>query len=87
MKIVLIGAGSFVFGKTVIKDIEFPENLAALFNTISDVHELIAEGAVNGDVNKLRQAIEMDPAIIEKKISSQVLDQMLDAHKDMLKMF
>jgi len=72
---------------TGLNDIEFPVNLAALINTISDVHELIADGAVNGDVNKLRQAIDIDPAITEKKISCRVLDQMLDAHKDMLTTF
>jgi len=72
---------------TGLNDIEFPVNLAALINTISDVHELIADGAVNGDVNKLRHAIDIDPAITEKKISCRVLDQMLDAHKDMLTTF
>ena len=72
---------------TGMEEIEFPEYLADLINSISDVHELIAEGAVNGDVNKLRQAIDIDPAITEKKISCRVLDQMLDAHKDMLTTF
>ena len=54
---------------------------------VSDVHELVAEGAAKGDRQLLEQAIEVDPAITDKPTALRVLDEMLVAHRDLVPRF
>jgi len=66
---------------------DFPELAAALCRQVSDVHELVAEGAAKGSREKLADAIQRDIAIPDKKKALAALDRLLDAHKDMLPQF
>ncbi|WP_162463038.1 family 4 glycosyl hydrolase [Paenibacillus psychroresistens] len=61
-----------------------PQALAELCRTISDVHELIAEAAVKGDVALAHQAVELDPAVTDKATAHIALDRLLILHSDML---
>jgi len=58
-----------------------------LCRSISQVHELVAEGAATGDRRVLEQAIVVDMAISDKGAALRVLDEMLDAHRDLLPRF
>jgi alpha-galactosidase len=64
-----------------------PGQVGALCSQVSDVHELVAEGAAKGDRSLLRQAIEIDPAVTDKAAALQALDEMLVAHRDLLPRF
>jgi alpha-galactosidase len=64
-----------------------PGQTGALCRAVSDVHELVAEGAATGDRDALARAIAIDPAIPAKADAQHVLDQMLAAHADLLPRF
>jgi alpha-galactosidase len=64
-----------------------PGSLGELCRLVSDVHELVAEGAATGDRRALERAIEVDPAIPDKAAALAVLDEMLWAHRDLLPRF
>jgi alpha-galactosidase/6-phospho-beta-glucosidase family protein len=64
-----------------------PGRTGELCKTLSDVHELVAQGAAQGKRDLLIRAIEIDLAIADKATAIQVLDEMLDAHSDMLPQF
>ncbi|MCZ8516892.1 hypothetical protein O9H85_31955 [Paenibacillus filicis] len=66
---------------------DLPEVVAALCRTVSDVHELVVEAAVNGSTETAKLAIELDPAVTDKKAAFTALDQMLKAHSDLLPQF
>ncbi|MFC3800657.1 hypothetical protein [Cohnella sp. GCM10012308] len=67
----------------------FPDKLAELIRTVSDVHELVAEAAATGSRDAARRAIEIDPAIAtaDKDQALVALDRMLEAHADLLPRF
>ena len=64
-----------------------PHGVTEVCRQVSDVHELIAEGAATGSRDKLAEAVEGDIAIPEKKRALAALDRMLEAHGDMLVQF
>ncbi|MBD2872488.1 family 4 glycosyl hydrolase [Paenibacillus arenilitoris] len=66
---------------------EFPSELAKLIRSISDVHELAARAAVEGNRELARAALEIDPAVTDKAAAFEALDRMLKVHADMLPQF
>jgi alpha-galactosidase len=78
------GAASTVRGVAVGP---LPGRLAALCRRVSEVHELVAEGAARGDRAALREAIRMDPAIGDKPAALTVLEKLIAAHRDVLPRF
>jgi alpha-galactosidase len=64
-----------------------PGDTAAICRAVSDVHELVAQGAATGDRAALRQAIEIDPAVDDKAAGLTVLDRLIEAHRDLLPRF
>ncbi len=72
---------------TPVKLPPFPPRLASWIQAISDVHELAAEAAATGSLDKAREAIIRDPAITEKNVSLRALDDMLADHADLLPRF
>ncbi|MFW6309312.1 MAG: hypothetical protein ACOC1S_04775, partial [bacterium] len=64
-----------------------PEGVINICKKISKVHELVAEAAVKGDREIARKAIEIDPAIKDKKTAYKALDKILEAHQDILPHF
>ena len=64
-----------------------PGDTAAICRAVSDVHELVAQGAATGDRAALRQAIEIDPAVDDKAAGLAVLDRLIEAHRDLLPRF
>ena len=61
-----------------------PGTTAELCRAVSDVHELVAEGAATGDIARLDEAIEADPAIPDKALGRKVLRELIAAHRDIL---
>ena len=64
-----------------------PGRVSEICRTVSDVHELAAEAAATGDRDAARRAIEIDPAVTEKRPALRALDEMLAAHADILPQF
>lgn len=65
----------------------FPEPLLQMCRVISDVHELVIEVAVTGNVAIAKLAIDVDPAIGNKEAAYKALEQMLEIHADLLPQF
>ncbi len=65
----------------------FPDKLASLLRVLSDVHERVAEAAVKGDMKLAREAIGLDPAIVDKERAYAAFNHMLEAHADLLPQF
>jgi len=61
-----------------------PGTTGELCRAVSDVHELVAEGAATGNVDRLEEAIEADPAIPDKTKARKVLREMIAAHRDII---
>lgn len=59
-----------------------PGTTGELCRTVSDVHELVAEGAATGSIAKLEEAIEADPAIPDKPRGRRALGELIAAHAD-----
>ena len=59
-----------------------PGTTGELCRAVSDVHELVAEGAATGDIARLEEAIEADPAIPDKAQGRKVLRELIAAHSD-----
>ncbi|MCC2683968.1 MAG: hypothetical protein K0R75_867 [Paenibacillaceae bacterium] len=66
---------------------EFPEKLRSLLKTVSDVHEMVAEAAVTGNMALALETIEYDPAIVNKTAANKAFRQMVTAHADMIPQF
>ena len=58
-----------------------------LCRAVSDVHELVAEGAVRGDRELLLQAVEADPAVADRDAGREAVELILAAHADILPRF
>lgn len=80
----VIIANGKVQGQVVEK---LPVQLAQLLRHVSDVHEMVALGAAQGNRALLREAILLDPAIPEKAVALQTLDDLISAHLDLLPRF
>lgn len=61
-----------------------PDKLAAVCNQISDVIELTAQAAVEGNLDLLRQIIDIDVAIGDKPTAHAALPELLEANADIL---
>jgi len=66
---------------------KLPSGIAALCQQLSDVHELVSQGAATGSHSKLVEAIGCDIAIPDKKQAMIALDRLLEAHRDILPQF
>ena len=64
-----------------------PGRAGQLCRTVSDVHELVAEGAAAHCRAKLVEAVERDIAIPDKQRAVAALDEMLRAHEDLIGAF
>jgi alpha-galactosidase len=64
-----------------------PEPTAAICRAVSDVHELVAEGAATGNVAALEEALTRDPAVTETRAARGLLPRLLAAHADILPQF
>ena len=64
-----------------------PGGVAKVCRQVSDVHELVAEGAAVGSREKLADAIRCDLAIPDKSRALAALDRLLEAHRDILPQF
>lgn len=64
-----------------------PDGVAEICNSISNVHELAAEAAVKGDIRLAERAVEIDPAITDKKTAMIALAKLLKIHSDILPQF
>jgi alpha-galactosidase len=64
-----------------------PVEVGDLCHLVSDVHELVTEGAAKGDRQALVEAIRADPAIPYKDLALEVLGRILIAHRDLLHRF
>lgn len=67
--------------------LSLPEGVAGICRAVSDVHELVSEAAATGERRPLESAIEVDPAITDKAAAARALDEMLEAHSDILPQF
>jgi len=72
-------AGGKVHGTPIDR---MPGTTGELCRVVSDVHELVAEGAATGDTARLEEAIEVDPAIPDKAQGRKVLRELIAAHSD-----
>lgn len=64
-----------------------PEPLAAICRQVSDVHELVASAAIEGNRDTAREAVEIDPAITDKSGALSILDDLIDQHLDLYPQF
>jgi alpha-galactosidase/6-phospho-beta-glucosidase family protein len=64
-----------------------PGRVSEICRAVSDVHELAAEAAATGDREVARRAIEIDPAVTEKRPALRALDEIIAAHADILAQF
>ncbi len=64
-----------------------PGRVSEICRAVSDVHELVAEAAATGDREAARRAIEVDPAVTDKRPALRALDEILAAHADILPQF
>lgn len=66
---------------------DLPEEVAALCQRVSSVHELVAKAAVQGDLQLARDAISLDWAVADKEAGFKALDELLIMHQDVLPQF
>lgn len=66
---------------------QLPEPLAHLLRQVSNVIELSARAAIEGNWDLARQVIDIDPAIDRKKDAQAVLEEMVKLHSDLLPQF
>ena len=66
---------------------ELPERVAEICRQVAETNELVAESGAKGDRDIARKAIECDPSIPEKQRAMDALDEMLEAHADILPRF
>jgi alpha-galactosidase len=66
---------------------ELPKPLAAFCRRDVDQMELTVEAAVTGNRNIVLQAMLLDPVVDSVRVAEQVLDQMMDAHRNYLPQF
>jgi len=64
-----------------------PPHVAAVCRQVSDVHDLVAEGAATGSREKLADAIRCDITIPDENKGLLALDGFLKMHKDILPRF
>jgi alpha-galactosidase len=74
-------AGSTVRGLEVGR---LPGRLGALCRRVSDVHELVAEGAAWRDRAALAEAVRVDPAIGDRIGAPAALERLVAAQRDVL---
>ncbi len=57
---------------------------AAILNRVSQVHELIAEGAATGNRARLLEAVRLDPAVPQTDQAMRAAEAIIDAQTDLL---
>ncbi|UFJ41603.1 6-phospho-beta-glucosidase [Brevibacillus humidisoli] len=66
---------------------ELPVAVRGLVQQIKSFERLAAEAAVTGDYHKALLAMTINPLVPSDKIAKQILDEMLEAHKEHLPQF
>lgn len=57
---------------------------AAILNRVSQVHELVAEGAATGNRQRLLEAVRLDPAVPQTDQAMRAAEAIIDAQADLL---
>lgn len=65
----------------------FKPNQRGLLQVMKSMEELTIEAAVTGDYGTLLQAFTMNPLITSGDVAKEVMDELLEAHKDYLPAF
>lgn len=66
---------------------ELPIPIRGLIQTIKSFERVTIEAAITGDYNTALLAMTINPLVGSDKIAKQILDEMLEAHKDYLPQF
>ncbi|MGG3622240.1 6-phospho-beta-glucosidase [Bacillus gobiensis] len=66
---------------------DLPVPVRGLVQTIKSFERVAAEAAVNGDYDKAVMALTINPLVASDKLAKQIVDEMLEAHKDYLPKF
>jgi 6-phospho-beta-glucosidase len=66
---------------------DLPVAVRGLFQQIKSFERLAAEAAVTGDYYTALVAMTINPLVPSDTIAKQILDEMLEAHKDYLPQF
>jgi alpha-galactosidase len=66
---------------------DLPKGINSLINHQLDIAELAVEAAVEGNANKALQALVIDPLITDIDMARSYLDDVLNAHRDVLLQF
>ena len=66
---------------------DLPVTVRGLVQQIKSFERVAAEAAVTGDYNTALVAMTINPLVPSDKIAKQILDEMLEAHKEHLPQF
>lgn len=66
---------------------DLPVQVRGLVQQIKSFERVAAEAAVTGDYNKAVLALTINPLVASDKIAKQIVDEMLEAHKEHLPQF
>ncbi|ALC83092.1 MULTISPECIES: 6-phospho-beta-glucosidase [Bacillus] len=66
---------------------DLPVPVRGLVQTIKSFERVAAEAAVTGDYDKAVMALTINPLVASDKLAKQIVDEMLEAHKDYLPKF
>lgn len=66
---------------------DIPVAVRGLVQQIKSFERIAAEAAVTGDYNKVVLALTINPLTPSDTIAKQIVDEMMDAHKDYLPQF
>ncbi|MFS0638636.1 6-phospho-beta-glucosidase [Mesobacillus foraminis] len=66
---------------------DLPVQVRGLVQQIKSFERVAAEAAVTGDYNKAVLALTINPLVASDKIAKQIVDEMLEAHKEYLPQF
>jgi 6-phospho-beta-glucosidase len=66
---------------------DLPVPVRGLVQTIKSFERVAAEAAVTGDYDKAILALTINPLVASDKLAKQIVDEMLEAHKDYLPQF
>lgn len=66
---------------------DLPVPVRGLVQTIKSFERIAAEAAVTGDYDKAILALTINPLVASDKLAKQIVDEMLEAHKDYLPQF
>ena len=66
---------------------DLPVQVRGLVQQIKSFERIAAEAAVTGDYDKAVLALTINPLVLQIRVSKQIVDEMLEAHKEYLPQF